>query len=128
MTLDELEENFAFFEDWEGKYSYLIDLGKKIEPLEYIYKVDIYKVKGCTSNVWLVPETREEHLFFKCDSDALIVKGLLKILLCAYHGKTKEEITQVDIHATFTRLGLDQHLSPNRRNGFFSMVERIQRA
>ena len=126
LSLSELKDNFSFFENWEEKYSYLIDLGKKIEPLNDVYKTDHYKVKGCTSNVWLVPEISGEKIMFQADSDALIVRGLIMILYCAYFNKTRDERAQVDIQGFFQEIGLDQHLSPNRRNGFFAMVERLQ--
>jgi len=126
MSLEELAENFSFFENWEEKYSYLIDLGKKVEPLNDVYKVDVYKVDGCTSNVWLVPDSSGECIVFQADSDALIVRGLIMILFCAYYNKTKEEVAKIDIEAFFTRIGMNQHLSPNRRNGFFAMVEKIK--
>lgn len=126
MTLDELKENFSFFDGWEEKYAYLIDLGKNIEPLDDIYKVNAYKIDGCTSNVWLVANDDDGIITFKADSDAMIVRGLIKILLCAYNDKTKEGISKTDINKFFADIGLDKHLSPNRRNGFFSMVEKIK--
>lgn len=126
LTLQALEENFSFFDDWEEKYTYLIDMGKKIEGLDNAYKVPAYKIEGCTSNVWLVPKKESNGtVTFQVDSDAIIVRGLIAILLIAYNGKTLEEIKQTDIKGFFERVGLESHLSPNRRNGFFSMVERI---
>ncbi len=126
MTLSELKENFSYFDGWEEKYSYLIDLGKNVDSLDDVYKVDAYKIDGCTSNVWLVPNDEEGKVTFNADSDALIVRGLIKVLLCAYNGKTKEEIVNTDINQFFADIGLDKHLIPNRRNGFFSMVEKIR--
>jgi cysteine desulfuration protein SufE len=126
LTLQALEENFSLFDDWEEKYTYLIDMGKKIDGLDDVFKIPAYKIDGCTSNVWLVPK-RESNgaITFQVDSDAIIVRGLIAILLIAYNGKTIEEIRQTDIKGFFVRVGLESHLSPNRRNGFFSMVERI---
>jgi len=127
LTLDALKENFLFFDGWEDKYAYLIDLGKKVNGLDAVYKIDVYKVVGCTSNVWLVSHVSEDGVVtFEADSDALIVRGLISVLMSAYNAKTPNEIADVDIQAFFTDIGLDQHLSPSRRNGFFAMVERIK--
>lgn len=126
VTLEELEGNFSLFDNWEEKYSYLIDMGKKIDGLDDVFKVPAYKINGCTSNVWLVPKKNGEgRIFFQADSDALIVRGLIAILISAYNGKTPEEISGIDIKSFFMRVGLETHLSPNRRNGFYSMIERI---
>lgn len=127
LTLEELKENFAFFDEWEERYSYLIDLGRKVPALDSVYKVDAYKVEGCTSSVWLVPDSSDEgKILFRADSDAMIVRGLIMILLCAYNGKGRDEVASIDIEAFFAEVGLAQHLSPNRRNGFFAMVEKIK--
>ncbi len=126
MTLAELEDNFSFFEGWEDKYAYIIDLGKKIDGVEEVYKIDTYKVQGCTSNVWLVAKMDGDIITFKADSDAMIVRGLIAILMIAYNGKSRDEVQAINISEFFEAVGLDQHLSPNRRNGFFSIVERIK--
>ncbi len=126
-TLDELTENFALFDDWEERYKYLIDLGKGLKPMEETLKTPETVVKGCTSQVWMFCQTDDDGAFhFTADSDAHIVRGLIAVLLCAYEGKTAAEIQNIDIEQSFKEIGLDQHLSPNRRNGFFSMVERVQ--
>ena len=125
--LQDLEENFALFDDWEERYRYLIDLGKELLPMEDSLKTDEALVNGCTSRVWLVCETIDGgKLHFTADSDAHIVRGLIALVLAAYQDKTPEEIAKVDIEQTFKEIGLDQHLSPNRRNGFFAMVERVK--
>ena len=126
MSIEELIENFSFFEEWEDKYRYLIELGEGLSPLPDSFKTDTYKVEGCMSQVWLVPEFRDNRYYFKADSDALIVKGLIVVILTAYDGKTREEIAEVDIDGIFQKLGLETHLSPTRRNGFFSMVSKIR--
>ncbi|EWY38868.1 cysteine desufuration protein SufE [Skermanella stibiiresistens SB22] len=127
MTIDELIENFGLFDEWEDRYRYVIDLGRDLEPLDDRYHTDAFKVEGCMSQVWLVPLPAEDgRLRFAADSDSAIVKGLAAILLTAYSDHTPEEILNTDLEAIFTRIGLDQHLSPNRRNGFFSMVETIK--
>lgn len=125
-TLEELVENFALFDDWEERYGYLIELGKGLEPMDSALKTDVTLVQGCTSRVWLVAREEGGAFHFTADSDAHIVRGLIAILLSSYQGKTAEEIRSVDVEAAFARIGLDQHLSPSRRNGFFSMVERIR--
>ena len=127
VNLGELVENFALFDDWEERYRYLIDLGKELPPMADALKTEQTFVRGCTSQVWMICETDGDgRHFFTADSDAHIVKGLIAILLSAYQGKTAEQIRGVDIDKSFQDIGLDQHLSPNRRNGFFAMVERIK--
>ncbi len=127
MTIDELIENFELFDEWEDRYRYVIDLGRALPPLEPQYQTDAFKVEGCMSQVWLVPLPAEGgRLRFAADRDSAIVKGLAAVLLTAYSDKTPEEIQATDLEAIFARIGLDQHLSPNRRNGFFSMVETIK--
>ena len=126
MTLEEVVDNFSFLDDWEDKYKYLIDLGEEIPPFPDYMKTDENKVEGCMSQVWLTYNKCDDTYFFRADSDALIVKGLIALILMAYSGKTKSEIEKVDIDAVFKQLGLHNHLSPTRRNGFFSMVSRIK--
>lgn len=126
QTLDELIENFGLFSDWEERYRYLIDLGRTLPNLEDAYKVDENLVRGCTSRVWLIPEVNNDVLSFKADSDAHIVRGLVAILAAAYNNKTFDEIRNTDIEAAFKSIGLDTHLSANRRSGFFAMVEKIK--
>lgn len=126
-TLNELIENFAAFDDWEGRYQYLIDLGNDIPPMIDALKTESTEVKGCVSKVWLYhTKDSDGRLHFQADSDGKITKGLVYIVLAAYDGSTADEIRAVKIEEEFSKLGLDQHLSPNRRNGFFSMVERIR--
>jgi len=125
-TLEELTENFALFDDWEERYKYLIDLGKMLEAMPESLKTEETLVKGCTSRVWMICETDDNGIFnFTADSDAHIVRGLIAVLLCAYEGKTAEQIRAINIDEAFREIGLDKHLSPNRRNGFFAMVERV---
>lgn len=137
-SVEELIENFEFLDDWEDRYRYLIDLGKSLEGLPQHLKTDENKVRGCTSQVWFTHHVQELEqdeqqtksasiqVIFKADSDAYIVRGLVVILLSAYSQKTPEEILSIDIKSLFQRLGLERNLSFSRRNGFFSMVERIQ--
>jgi len=126
-TLEELIENFALFDDWEARYQYLIDLGNDVPPMEEALKTPVSEVKGCVSKVWL-HYTKDDggHFHFHADSDGKITKGLVYVALAAYEGKTADEIRAVNIEEQFSKLGLNQHLSPNRRNGFFAMVEKIR--
>lgn len=125
-NLQDLVESFSFFDSWEDRYRYLIDMGQRLPPMDESLKTDENIVRGCTSQVWLVAEVKDGQLHFVADSDALIVKGLIYILLVAFQDKPVSGIGKIDINEAFSQLGLDKHLSPNRRNGFFSMVERIQ--
>ncbi len=125
MTIDELIENFEFLDGWEDKYRYLIDLGNKLEALPEQYKTDDWKVRGCQSQVWLVPEKNDGRLHFRGDSDAVIVKGLIAVVLMIYNDKSPSEIKSVAVDDIFAKLGLSDHLSPSRRNGLISMTEKI---
>lgn len=126
-SLPDLVENFSLFDDWEGRYQYLIDLGADVPPMDDALKTEATEVKGCVSKVWLYYERDDAGRYhFHADSDGKITKGLVYIVLAAYEGKTAPEIAAVKIEEEFSKLGLDEHLSPNRRNGFFSMVERIR--
>ncbi|GAB4234015.1 MAG: SufE family protein [Kiloniellaceae bacterium] len=132
--VEELIDNFSFLDDWEDRFRYLIDLGRKLEPMDEALKTEATKVRGCTSQVWIVDEVRPgpdsgsgpPTLHFIADSDAHIVKGLIAVLMEIYDGRTPQEILAVDIKDAIGRLGFEQHLSPNRANGLFSMVERIR--
>jgi cysteine desulfuration protein SufE len=138
--VEELIDNFSFLDDWEDRFRYLIDLGRKLEPMDEALKTEENKVRGCTSQVWIVDEVRPgtpgsgspgsgsaaPTLHFIADSDAHIVKGLIAVLMEIYDGRTPQEILAVDIKRAIGQLGFEQHLSPNRANGLFSMVERIR--
>ena len=129
LTFEELVENFALFDDWEDRYRYLIDLGRKLPEFPDALKTESYKVRGCMSQVWMVPghpAGDSDRFAFAADSDAHIVKGLIAVLGSLYGGKTREEIGRIDPEGAFRTLGLDQHLSPSRRNGLVSMVEKIR--
>lgn len=126
VTADDIIDTLSFFDSWEDRYKYIIDLGKELPPLAEALHTDEYIVRGCQSQVWLVHEVRDNRLFFQADSDAFIVKGLLGVVLAAYNGKTAEEIKAVDIERYFARLDLLQHLSSTRGNGLKAMVKRIQ--
>lgn len=126
VTVDDIIDNLGFFDNWEERYKYIIDLGKELPEMDANLRTDEYLVRGCQSQVWLVDEWRAGKLFFQADSDAFIVKGLLGVVLAAFNGKTPGEILAFDIDAYFTQLDLLQHLSSTRGNGLKAMVKRIQ--
>lgn len=126
MTLDELIENFELMESWEDRYKYVIDLGKALPVMPEADKTDENKVRGCMSQVWFKFLPANDKIEFLADSDAFIVKGLAAILHLIYSGKTKREALRINLDETFKKLGLESHLSMNRRNGFYSMAERIK--
>ena len=126
MDILELIDNFSLLDDWEDKYRYIIELGGKLEPLDEEYRTEEWKVQGCQSQVWLEPKKENGKLYFKGDSDAFIVKGLIAIVLMIYSNKSAQEIKEIEVAEIFAKLGLQEHLSPSRRNGLFSMVERIK--
>ncbi len=126
QPLDQIIETFALLDDWEGRFQYVLDLGKTVPDMPEALKTPETEVKGCTSKVWMAPEIRDGAFHFQADSNAQIVKGLIGILMSIYQDKTVEEIKSIDVEGIFGELGLEQNLSPNRRNGFFSMVEKIR--
>lgn len=125
--LKEIQETFDLLPEWEDRYAYLIDLGRNLSPLDDSKKVDDNLVRGCTSRVWMIFDVDEKGvLTIQADSDAHIVKGLIALVLAAYNGLNINEMSLVNMDKIFLNLGLSEHLSPNRRNGFFSMVNKIQ--
>jgi len=125
-AFEDIAENFEFLDDWEDRYRYVIDLGKAMAPLEDALKVRATKVDGCASQVWLVPSISDGVFRFRGDSDAMIVRGLIAVLLALFDGLTLEDVLKVDAGAELARLGLDQHLSAQRSNGLRAMLERIR--
>jgi cysteine desulfuration protein SufE len=131
MEIDEIIDNFAFLDDWDDRYRYVIELGRGLAPLPDAAHIDSNKVQGCASQVWLTTQVKPDGaagpvLSFLGDSDAHIVRGLIAILFAIYSDKPAREIVGTDAVAVFERLGLREHLTPQRSNGFRSMVERIQ--
>jgi cysteine desulfuration protein SufE len=127
-ALAELKDEFELLGDWEERYRYVIELGKDLAPLTDAERTDVYKVRGCASQVWLVTEPQGDGtLRFRGDSDAHIVRGLIAILLRLYSGRAPGEILAFDANAAFTQLGLAGALSAQRSNGLASMVARIRR-
>jgi len=126
MNVEDLKADFGVLEDWQDRYRYVIDLGKNLPPFSEADRNDTYRVVGCMSQVWLKPLQTAPVMQFAADSDAHIVRGLIAILMIIYNGRTPAEILATDINEIFTGLGMEEHLSINRRNGFFAMVEKIQ--
>ena len=126
-TIEEVIENFEFLGDWEEKFTYLIELGKKLPVLSDTDMIEQYRVQGCQASVWLrvIPKKNDIYEIY-ADSDAFIVKGLIVVLLLMYNYKTAKQILDTDSSKIFEQLGLDKHLSPTRRNGLHSMVSRIK--
>ena len=121
MDIENLIDNFEFLESWEDKYRYIIELGEKLTPLP-----EQWKVQGCQSQVWLLPQKQNGLLYFTGDSDAMIVKGLIAIVLIIYNNKSPSEIKAVEVEDIFAKLGLSEHLSPSRRNGLLAMTNKIK--
>ena len=126
MDLERLYKNFEVLSDWQDRYAFIIDMGKKIPKLDSADKTEENQVHGCMSTVHMTIREVENKIQFVAESDAMIVNGLIAVMHVIYDGKTAEEIAGVDIEKIFKELGLEGHISPNRRNGFFSMVERLR--
>ncbi|MDT2039169.1 MAG: SufE family protein [Planktomarina sp.] len=125
-NFEHLVETFEFLDDWEDRYRHVIDLGKAMPNMPEVLKVATTKVDGCASQVWLHLRTNDDVLTFVGDSDAIIVKGLIAILINLYSGLKLEEISGIDPVLELGRLGLNEHLSSQRSNGLRAMVERIR--
>jgi cysteine desulfuration protein SufE len=130
-TLDEIVDNFSLLEEWDDRYRYVIELGRGLSPLAERDRTEANKVQGCASQVWLATSVHPNGqggpmLTFCGDSDAHIVRGLIAILFAMFSGKQARDILSTDAIAVFERLGLREHLTPQRSNGFRSMVERIR--
>jgi cysteine desulfuration protein SufE len=131
VPLDEIVENFSLLDEWDDRYRYVIELGRGLRPLAEGDRTEANKVQGCASQVWLATSVRPNGpagpvLTFCGDSDAHIVRGLIAILFAMFSGRPAREILSTDAIALFERLGLREHLTPQRSNGFRSMVERIR--
>lgn len=127
-TVEELYETFADLPEWDERYDFIIDLGRELPVLPAALQTSENIVEGCMSTVWLnmqFSQSADSQIEIQADSDSLIVKGLIVVLLAFYSGKTANEIVESDVSDYLRKLGLDQHLSPQRRNGLFSMIKRI---
>ncbi len=128
ISTADIVESLGFFDSWEDRYRYIIDLGRELPALPESLRTDDRLVRGCQSQVWIDVNEDDERLQLAVDSDAFIVKGLLAVVLAAYNNKTREAILAFDIDTYFEELGLMQHLSPTRGNGLRAMVARIREA
>ena len=130
MRVDDIREDFELLDDWEDRYRYVIELGRKLPPFPDNARNDANKVRGCASQVWLTSTAEldggKRVMRFEGDSDAHIVRGLVAVLLAIYNGHTPDEVLAVDAHKIFGDLGLSQHLTQQRSNGLASMVARIK--
>ena len=122
----EIVDEFSLYDEWLDKYEYLIELGKSLEPFPEEKKTEDRLIKGCQSRVWLDAEERDGHLYFTADSDAIITKGIISLLISVYSGRTREEIADDDF-GFVAEIGLKENLSPTRANGLVSMIETIKR-
>lgn len=126
ISVEDILDSLSFFDSWEERYKYIIDLGKELPEMDVSKKTDENIVRGCQSQVWIDSSVNEGRLFFEVDSDAFIVKGLLGLVMAAYNNKTPAEIHDFDIDAYFEELALIKHLSPTRGNGIRAMVQRVK--
>lgn len=122
---DELIEDFSFFEDWMAKYEYIIQLGKELPLIDEVYKKPQYLIKGCQSQVWLHADHVDNRVVFTADSDAIITKGLVSLMVKVLSNHTPEEIANTDLYF-IDQIGLKEHLSPTRANGLLSMVKQMK--
>jgi len=122
---NELIEDFSFYEDWMEKYEYIIQLGKELPLIDDQYKHDQYIIKGCQSRVWLHPEFKDDKIYFTAESDAIITKGLVSLMVKVLSGHTPKEIAEADLYF-INQIGLQEHLSPTRANGLLSMIKQMK--
>lgn len=122
---NEIIEEFSVFEDWMDKYEYIIELGKGVPMIDESQKIEANLIKGCQSRVWLSSEYREGRIFFAADSDAIITKGIISLLVRVFNGRTPQEILSSDF-SFVEKIGLKDNLSPTRANGLVSMIKQIQ--
>lgn len=129
QTIREIEqsliEEFEMFDDWMDKYNYIIELGKELPLIEEQYKTPDFLIEGCQSQVWLHPEYKEGRIYFTADSDAIITKGIVNLLVKVFSGRTPQEILDDDL-SYLDAIGLKEHLSPTRSNGLASMIKQLK--
>ena len=126
ITTEDILDTLGFFDDWEERYKYIIDLGKQLPGMDESKKTDEFLLRGCQSQVWIDHEIRDGRLLLEADSDAHIVRGLLGVVLAAYNYKTPAEALAFDMDAYFAQIDLVKHLSPTRGNGLRAMVQKIR--
>jgi cysteine desulfuration protein SufE len=122
---DEIVEEFGLFDDWESKYEYIIDMGRKLAPLDEAYRTEAHRIHGCQSTVWMSSAYRDGRVHFLADADAMIVKGLVSLLIRVLSGQTPDAIVQAEL--TFIdRIGMSSHLAQTRSNGLRAMVKQMK--
>lgn len=122
---DEIVEEFELFDNWEDKYEYIIDMGKKLPPLPDVHKKDDHRIRGCQSTVWMVSELRDGKIFYQADSDAVIVKGLISMLIRVLSGQSAHDIIHADL-GFIDRIGMTSHLAQTRSNGLRAMIKQMK--
>jgi len=122
---DELIEDFSFFQDWMEKYEFIIQLGKELPLIDEANKKDQFIIKGCQSKVWLYPDLKDNKLYFTADSDAVITKGLVSLMVKVLSGHTPKQVVDADLYF-IEQIGLQEHLSPTRANGLLAMVKQMK--
>ena len=122
---DEIVDEFSVFDDWMDKYALLIDLGNSLPPMDERYKTPEYLIEGCQSRVWLQADYRDDRIYFEADSDAIIVKGIVSLLVRVLSGRTPDEILDTQLYF-IEKIGLTEHLSPTRSNGLVAMVKQMR--
>ena len=125
-TFDDIKDDFDFIDDWDEKYRYLIDLGRRLAPLTDAERGEANKVRGCASQVWLVTSEEDGRLAVRGDSDAAIVRGLVAVVIALFAGRTKDEVRALDAEAKLAELDLSDHITPQRSNGVASMIRRLK--
>lgn len=126
-TESDIVEDFSFLDNWVDKYEYIIDFGKNLKPMNPVYKTDENKVTGCVSQVWLYTEYKDGKLYFEADSDAIITKGLVGLLVKVLSGKEPKDIINAKLEF-IDKIGMKEHLSPTRSNGLVSMIKFMKRS
>ena len=126
MSIEALIEDFSFLENWEDRYKYLIELGNQLERLPEDKKLEEWKISGCQSQVWIIPHIEGEKIYFEGDSDAIIVRGIIAVVFKIFKDKSAQEILDIDVEEIFDKMGLREHITPNRRSGMLSMVDKIK--
>lgn len=122
---DEIIDEFSMFDDWMQRYEYMIELGKSLELIDEKYKTDDYTIKGCQSKVWVFAELKDHLIQFTADSDAIITKGIIALLLRVFSGQKPQDILDAELYF-IDQIGLKEHLSPTRANGLLSMIKQIK--
>lgn len=129
MTINEIQneiiDEFALFDDWMDRYQYIIDLGKDLPLIDDAYKTESYRIKGCQSQVWLRADLHDDQVVFSADSDAIITKGIIALLIRVLSGQKAADVADADLYFV-DRIGLKEHLSPTRSNGLVSMIKQMK--